>query len=81
MFKIVRKSVITGYKDEIRSLKTRLKIAMDAVSRLEETAQPRYEELRKLQEALREEKKRRVLAEASVEALENHLRILNSIKK
>ena len=81
MFKIVRKSVITGYKDEIRSLKNRLQIAMNAVSRLEETAQPRHEELRKLQEALREEKKRRVLAEASVEALENHLRILNSIKK
>lgn len=81
MFKLVRRSEIDYYKNRILELKIKLLQAEIDASLSKDTSAADAKLANDLKEELRVERLRRELAEASVKALEDHLRVLESIKK
>ena len=81
MFKIVKQSEIKDYKRQILDLKVELSQAQFDVAFYKSAGAADEKRVNDLKEELRVERKRRELAEASVKALEDHLRVLNETKK
>ena len=85
MFKIVRKSKIDEYESKIGRLELELtQMSRDLdwhKARHESLSKPNNELIDSLQCELRKEKHCRELAEAIVKALEDHLRVIEVIKK
>lgn len=81
MFKKVKQSELDDCRRQILKLRMELSQAQIDATLFKAEGASDTKRANELEEELRVERKRRELAEASVKALEEHLRILNSIKK
>lgn len=81
MFKLVRQSEIDDYKTQIIRLKLELCQVRNDFTFYKSSQESRGKTITVLEDKLRGERRARELAEASVKALEDHLRVLNETKK
>lgn len=81
MFKDTRDSEAEKYKRMAIRLEMELSQARYDYCLLKAATAPNEKVIAELKEELRVERRRRELAEASVKALEEHLRVLNETKK
>lgn len=81
MFKTTRDSKAEEYKRKALDLEVELSQVRLNYDMLKASGARNVRAIAELKEELRVEKRRRELAEASVKALEDHLRVLNETKK